>query len=119
MMLGGRSDDRKNSGIGDLLLLILAPIAATLVQLAISRSREFAADEGSARLTGRPLSLANALQKLENAAEKIPLEQATPATAHMFIVNPLSGGGMMKLFSTHPSTEERIARLQRIAMGQA
>jgi heat shock protein HtpX len=119
MMFGGRSDDRKNSGIGDLLLLILAPIAATLVQLAISRSREFAADEGSARLTGRPLSLANALQKLENAAEKIPLEQATPATAHMFIVNPLSGGGMMKLFSTHPSTEERIARLQRFAMGQA
>ena len=119
MFSGSRDDRRASSGLGDLLLLILAPIAATLVQLAISRSREFAADEGSARMTGRPLSLATALQKLERSAAKLPLEQATPATAHMFIVNPLTGGGIVKLFSTHPPTEERVARLQRIAMGQA
>ena len=120
MMFGGNRSDRKDSGgAGELLLLMLAPIAATLVQLAISRSREFAADEGSAQMTGRPLSLANALQKLEQSAARLPLEQATPSTAHMFIVNPLTGGGIMKLFSTHPPTEERIARLQHIAMGQA
>ena len=97
-------------------MLILATIAAVLVQLAISRSREFAADEGGARFTGRPLSLANALRKLESNVGRRPMENASPATAHMFIVNPLRTGGVMKLFSTHPSTEERIERLQKLAM---
>jgi heat shock protein HtpX len=119
MMFSGGSRDRRNSGgIGDLLLLILAPIAAVLVQLAISRSREFAADEGGARLSGRPLSLANALGKLEQGSERIPMQGASPATAHMFIVNPLRGrGGVMKLFATHPPIGERIERLQKLAMG--
>ena len=119
MMFGGSRDDnrRGSSGIGDLLLLILAPFAAMLVQLAISRSREFAADEGGAHICGKPLSLANALQKLERKTEEIPLQQTSPATAHMFIVNPLHGGGIAKLFSTHPPTAERVERLQQIAMG--
>jgi heat shock protein HtpX len=88
-----------------------------LIQFAISRSREFAADEGGAQISGRPLSLANALKKLESGTERIPMENAGTATAHMFIVNPLRGGGMAKLFSTHPPTEERIARLEEMAMG--
>lgn len=117
MFAGGRSDRRDSNGIGELVLLILAPIAAVVVQLAISRSREFAADEGAAHVTGRPLSLANALQKLEQKNEQLSLDHASPATAHMFIVNPLHGGGVMKLFSTHPPISERIERLQKIAMG--
>ncbi|HTK83385.1 MAG TPA: zinc metalloprotease HtpX [Bacteroidota bacterium] len=117
MFAGGRSDRRDSNGIGELVLLILAPIAAVIVQLAISRSREFAADEGAAHVTGRPLSLANALQKLEQKNEQLSLDHASPATAHMFIVNPLHGGGVMKLFSTHPPISERIERLQKIAMG--
>jgi heat shock protein HtpX len=118
MMFGGGSDrDRRGSGgIGDIAMLILAPIGAMLVQLAISRSREFAADEGGARATGRPLSLANALQKLERGSEQIPMT-ASPATAHLFIVNPLRGEGIAKLFSSHPPTAERIGRLQHLAMG--
>lgn len=120
MMFGGRSDDRRGSNaFAEVALLILAPIAATLVQLAISRSREFAADEGGAHFTGRPLSLASALQKLEKGTEQLPMENASPASAHMFIVNPLHGGGIMKLFSTHPPIEERIERLQQIALGRA
>lgn len=118
MMFGGGSRDRRDSnGLAELALLILAPIAAVLVQFAISRAREFAADAGSAQISGRPLSLANALQKLVRGAERIPLEQASPASAHLYIVNPLSGGGVMKLFSTHPPLEERIERLQKIAVG--
>jgi heat shock protein HtpX len=117
MFAGGNRDRRDSGGLGELLLLILAPIAAVLVQLAISRSREFAADQTAARFTARPLSLANALQKLEKVNERLPMQTATPATAHMMIVNPLSGGGMMKLFSTHPPLQERIDRLQQIAMG--
>ena len=117
MMFGGGRDRRDSNGIAELAMIILAPIAAVLVQLAISRSREFAADEGGARFTGRPLSLANALDKLEKSAERIPMQAASPATAHMFIVNPLRGNGIMKLFSTHPSTAERIERLQQLAMG--
>ena len=108
---------RDSNGFGELAMMILAPIAAVLVQLAISRSREFAADEGGAHICGRPLSLANALQKLEKGVENTPMENVSPATAHMFIVSPLFGGGVSKLFSTHPPLEERIARLQKIAMG--
>lgn len=120
MMFGGggdRDSRRGSNGIADLLLLILAPIAAVLVQLAISRSREFAADEGGARICGRPLSLANALGKLERGIERVPMENASPSTAHLFIVSPLSGGGISKLFSTHPPLAERIERLQQLAMG--
>jgi heat shock protein HtpX len=115
-IFGGGSRDRENSNpIGEILLLILAPIAAMLIQFAVSRSREFAADEGGAKICGKPLSLANALRKLERGVERLPMQNAGTATAHMFIVNPLLGGGMMKLFSTHPPTEERIARLEELA----
>src|ERR1051326_793966 len=116
MMFGGSRDRRDSNGLGDIALLILAPIAAILVQLAISRSREFAADEGGAHTTGRPLSLANALQKLERTAEITPMQNASPASAHLFIVNPLRGDGIRKLFSTHPPMAERIERLQHLAM---
>ena len=115
-IFGGGSRDRENSNpIGEILLLIFAPIAAMLIQFAVSRSREFAADEGGAKICGRPLSLANALRKLERGVGRVPMENAGTATAHMFIVNPLRGGGIMKLFSTHPPTEERIARLEELA----
>lgn len=114
---GGGSRNREDSNpAGGILLLILAPIAAMLIQFAVSRSREFAADEGGAKICKKPLSLANALRKLEAGVERIPMENAGTATAHMFIVSPLRGGGITKLFSTHPATEERIERLQRIAM---
>src|SRR3989442_644629 len=116
MMFAGGRDRRSSNGLADLAMLILAPIAAVLLQLAISRSREFAADEGGARMTKRPLSLANALQKIERTAAQLPMENASPATAHLFIVNPLKGEGLMKLFSTHPPTSERIERLQQLAM---
>jgi len=113
---GGRnSDDDEGGGIfGMILMAILAPIAAMLVQMAISRSREFGADAGGASISGNPLSLANALQKLEMGNQQIPMA-ANSATAHMFIVNPLTGGGFASLFSTHPPMAERIARLQEIA----
>ena len=117
MFAGGDRNRRDSGGLGELFLIILAPIAAVLIQLAISRSREFAADEGGARISGRPLSLANALLKLERAAEKIPMLNASPSTAHIFIVNPLRGSGIMKLFSTHPPIAERVEKLQSIAMG--
>ena len=117
-MFGGGSRDRENSNpFGLILLIILAPIAAMLIQFAVSRSREFAADEGGAQICQRPMSLANALRKLERGVEQIPMTNAGTATAHMFIINPLFGGGITKLFSTHPPTEERIARLEQIAMG--
>jgi len=93
----------------------LAPLAATLIQMAISRSREFAADEHGAHLSADPLALASALRKIEAWSQRIPMTAGSPATAHLFIVNPFSGGGLARLFSTHPSTEERIARLQAIA----
>ncbi len=118
LMFGGGGRDRRDSnGLAEIFMLIVAPIAAVLMQLAISRSREFAADEGGAHITGRPLSLANALQKLERKADQIPLEHVPPSTAHLFIINPLRSGGIAKLFSTHPPTEERIERLQQMAMG--
>jgi len=93
-----------------LLALILAPIAAFIVQMMISRQKEYRADETGARLSGRPLSLASALKKLDAAAHQIPMD-ANPATAHMFIVSPFSGQALMKLFSTHPPLDERIRRL--------
>ncbi len=111
---GGRDDeDRGGGGAGFLFLVILAPIAATLIQLAISRSREFQADESGARLTHKPYALASALQKLEIGANRLPME-ANPATSHLFIVNPLRGDVLFKLFSTHPPIEERIARLRAL-----
>jgi len=109
---GGRNDDDEGGNpLAGILMMILAPIAAMLIQMAISRSREYAADAGGAQLHGNPLALANALRKLHSGSQAIPMH-ATPATSHMMIVNPLSGGSMMKLFSTHPPVEERIARLQ-------
>ncbi len=117
-MFAGSSRDREGSNpIGQILLIILAPIAAMLIQFAISRSREFAADESGAKINQRPLSLANALRKLEKGVHQLPMENAGSATAHMFTVNPLIGGGITKLFSTHPPTAERIRRLEQIAMG--
>jgi heat shock protein HtpX len=117
-MFGGyRSDDEEGGGGGNILVVILvsifASIAAMLIQMAISRSREYLADEGGAHLA-HPLSLARALGKLEVAAQRIPME-ANPSTAHLFIVNPLRGGGVLSLFSTHPPIEERIARLEEMA----
>jgi heat shock protein HtpX len=116
-MLGGGSSDNDDRGhpIAGLLGIVLAPLAATLIQMAISRSREFSADEHGAQLSGNPLALASALQKIEAWSRQIPMTAGSPATAHLFIVNPFSGGGLVRLFSTHPSTEERIARLQAMA----
>lgn len=118
MFGGGRSDDedggRSGGMFGMLFMAILAPIAAMLVQMAISRSREFGADAEGARISGNPLSLARALQKLELGSQQIPMN-ANAATAHMFIVNPLTGGGMMSLFSTHPPIPERVQRLEDIS----
>ena len=94
-----------------MFMLILGPIAATLIQLAISRTREYSADATSAKYTGTPYGLISGLEKLEAYSKRIPME-ATPATAHMFIIKPFGGGGWSKLFSTHPSTADRIARLQ-------
>jgi heat shock protein HtpX len=118
MIFGGRSDDREGGGLGGIVMMIVAPIAAMMIQMAISRSREFVADEGGAKIGGNPLGLANALRKLEQKAQEIPME-ASPATAHIFTVSPLSGGGLMKLFSTHPPIEERIARLEAMVYGAA
>jgi len=116
-MLGaGRGDEEEGGGIGGLVgslaMAILAPLAAMLIQMAVSRSREYLADATGAQICGRPQSLANALAKLQNASRMIPMQEARPATAHMFIVNPLAGSSLMSLFSTHPPMEERIARLQ-------
>jgi len=112
MIFGGRSDDDEGgSPIAALVMMIVGPIAALLIQMAISRSREYSADEGGAKLAGNPRYLAGALKKLDMTSKRIPMD-ARPATAHMFIVNPLSGGGLSKLFSTHPPIEERIARLE-------
>ncbi|GFO65373.1 zinc metalloprotease HtpX [Geomonas paludis] len=113
-IFGSRSDDEEGGGWGGLALAIIAPIAAMLIQLAVSRSREYLADESGARLCGKPRSLANALRKLDQASRVLPMEEARPATAHMFIVNPLTAGMLMKLFSTHPPMEERIARLEQM-----
>ncbi len=109
---GGRDDgrDRGNNPIALLATIILAPIAALLIQMAISRSREFAADAGGAQITGNPYGLADALRKIDAVSKRVPLD-ANPATAHMFIVKPFSGAGLMGLFSSHPPTEDRIRAL--------
>ena len=111
---GGRSSDDEEGGgnpFALILMAVLAPIAALLVQLAVSRAREFQADATGARIAGKPWGLAKALEKLEMANERLPMP-ANPSTAHLFIVNPLSGSSLMRLFSTHPPIEERIARLR-------
>jgi heat shock protein HtpX len=120
---GGRRDsDENESGggglIGGLLMIVLAPLAATVIQLAVSRSREYQADATGAQMAGQPWGLANALEKLEVASKVAPMD-ATPATAHLFIVNPLTGGGWTTLFSTHPPIAERVARLRAMARSQA
>jgi heat shock protein HtpX len=94
-------------------MLILAPIAAALIQMAISRTREYDADAASAKYTGNPRELVSALQKLEAYSKRLPMD-ATPSTAHLFIIKPFTGESLMRLFSTHPSTVDRIARLQRM-----
>ncbi len=109
LIFGGNDDDGGNI-VGVIAMAILAPIAAMIIQMAISRSREFGADAGGAELTGHPMALASALSKLEGAAGRVQAD-VNPSTAHMFIVNPLKGKKLASLFSTHPSTEERIARL--------
>ena len=116
-IFGGRSDDEEGgSPVAALVMMIVGPIAALLIQMAISRSREYVADEGGARLAGNPRYLSSALKKLHTASQQIPMQQATPATSHMFIVNPLTGGGLLKLFSTHPPMEERVARLESMSL---
>ena len=119
MFGAGRSDNDNGGGIGgmvgSLAMAIIAPIAAMMIQMAVSRSREYMADASGAEICGRPLALAGALRKLHTASQAIPMLDARPATAHMFIVNPLTGGGLMSLFSTHPPMEERIARLESLA----
>ncbi len=118
---GGRSRDEEGGGgniFGLIIMMIVAPMAAMLIQMAVSRSREYGADAGGARITGDPLALASALRKLHMGAQNIPMhvnDATANATAHMFIVNPLTGGGLASLFSTHPPMEERIARLEAMA----
>lgn len=118
---GGRRGDDDEGGsnpIAALVMMIVAPIAAMLVQMAISRTREYEADKGGAQLHGNPMALASALLKLEKGNQMVPMEDAKPATAHMFIVNPLHGGGLMTLFSTHPPIPERVKRLEEMARGR-
>jgi len=120
MFFGGRSDDgRPANPVVGILVMILAPIAASLIQMAISRAREFEADRGGAEISGDPAALASALQKIHRYAQGIPLEAAErhPETAQMMIMNPLSAGGLRGLFSTHPSTDERVERLMAMARG--
>ena len=120
---GGRDRNSPLGPLGTLLMIIVAPLAAMLVQMAISRTREYSADRGGALISGKPLALASALARISGAAHRIENDtaEANPATAHMFIINPLSGGRMDNLFSTHPSTENRIAALKQIAneLGEA
>jgi len=116
-LFGGRSDDEDSGGgsiVGMILMMILAPMAALVIQMAISRSREYVADSTGAQICGHPMWLAGALDKLRRGVQAVPMD-ANQATAHMFIVNPLFGGGLSNLFSTHPPIEERIARLQQMA----
>ncbi len=114
---GGRRDSDEDSGsaLGGLFMLIVAPIAALLIQMAISRTREYAADATAAQAAGHPFGLMSALKKLDGYARRIPLD-ASPATAHMFIVMPLGGGGLLRLFSTHPPIEQRLRRLEALAV---
>ena len=122
-LFGGRDRNSPLGPLGGLLLIILAPLAAMIVQLAVSRTREYEADRGGAEISGQPMSLASALHKISGVARRIPNEaaEANPAMAHLFIVNPLSGQRMDNLFSSHPATENRVAELQKMAaeMGTA
>jgi heat shock protein HtpX len=113
-IFGRMDDDEGGNPIAALVMMIVAPLAALIVQMAISRSREYEADTGGARLAGNPRYLSGALRKLQVATEKIPMK-ANPATSHLFIVNPLSGRGVTRLFSTHPPLEERIRRLEALS----
>ncbi|HEX8183958.1 MAG TPA: zinc metalloprotease HtpX [Blastocatellia bacterium] len=117
MMMGGRSNDDEDgaSPLAGLVGIIVAPIAAAMIQMAISRSREFMADEEGARLTGNPLALASALRKIEEWSRRVPMHAGSPATAHLFIINPFAGMSMAQMFSTHPSTEARVERLEALA----
>ncbi|MBO0721574.1 MAG: zinc metalloprotease HtpX [Blastocatellia bacterium] len=115
---GGRNSDDDDGGSNPLVAIfgmLVALIAAPLIQMAISRSREFIADETGARITNDPLALASALRKIESSSRQIPMQSGTPETAHLFIINPFSGGGIATLFSTHPSTQARIERLEAMA----
>lgn len=112
---GFRGEGENGNPIAALVLAFLAPVAASLIQFAISRSREYHADATGARLCGKPLALASALSKLNGYSQQIPMQKGNPSTAHMFIVNPFSGRRMASLFSTHPPVEERIARLHAMA----
>lgn len=115
MMFGGRgSRNNANGAIALIMIAVLAPIAALIVQMAISRSREYQADKSGAEIAGNPMGLANALTKLDQSIKRIPME-VSPATAHMFIMNPLSGRSLMNLFSTHPSVESRVNKLNELA----
>ncbi|MGE3830508.1 MAG: zinc metalloprotease HtpX [Parvibaculaceae bacterium] len=116
-LFGGRDRNNPLGPIGTIAMIILAPLAAMLVQMAISRTREYSADRGGAEISGKPMALAAALQRISNAAHRVenPSAEANPATAHLFIINPLSGQRMDNLFSTHPATENRIAALTAIA----
>jgi heat shock protein HtpX len=120
MIFGGNrgDDDEGGSPVAAIVMMIVGPIAAMIVQMAISRSREYVADEGGASISGNPRYLSGALRKLDSASKQIPMD-ANPATSHMFIVSPLSGGGILKLFSTHPPIEERIARLESMGRSSA
>jgi heat shock protein HtpX len=113
----GNNRDNPLGAIGTILMVILAPLAAMLVQMAISRSREYEADRGGAALSGQPQYLASALRKLETANTRAPMARVNEATAHMFIVSPLRGGGLKSLFSTHPPMDERIRRLEAMTRG--
>ena len=120
MILGGGSDDEESSNplgfIGSIAMIILAPIAATLIQMAVSRSREYIADERGAQFCGNPRALASALHKIAYGVQEHPMENAKPATAHMFIASPFSGGKALSLFSTHPPIDERIKRLNNMQL---
>jgi len=113
---GGRDrDDDRGGVLGMLFMAIVAPLGAMLIQMAVSRSREYLADETGAKICGKPMSLARALEKISGAGREVPMN-ATPATAHMFIVSPLTGGGVLSLFSTHPPVEKRVERLRAMAV---
>jgi heat shock protein HtpX len=119
-MLFGRSSEDEEGGnpVAGLVGILVAPFAAMLIQMAISRAREFVADEGGAAIGGNPMALASALRKIEGWSREVPMEAGSPATAHLFIVNPFAGGGMLRLFSTHPPTEERVTRLRALAQSR-
>lgn len=117
MMIGHRDDDEGGNPLAGLAMMILAPLAAMLIQMAVSRSREYGADETGARLVGYPDGLAGALRKLDEASRRIPLRRVEPATAHLFIVNPLRARGLGNLFSSHPPLEARIERLMTMNRG--